>query len=314
MLTRLGALAFVVLAQTTGSSPVLDRIVAMVGEQPVFLSELRERERVQASSSGGAAVAGSQRRELLQRLIDERIEEREAEKQRIAVTEEEIDNGIGEITKQLKLTKEQLLAEVKRHGMTERAYRAEIRRQILEGKLIQLAVRSRVRVTDADARKAYDAYVKELSGANAPVDLRILVLRVGDADDAKKKASLADQIVQKARSGTDFCSLVSQHSDDPATKSSCGSRGPLPPGLLLPEIAKVAAGLDPGKTAAPFLLDDPSAGKAYLVIQKGAPVKIPTFEALKDQMKERAMVDAMERERTRWLDGLRKGVFVDVRL
>lgn len=330
MLASHAALAFVVFAQAAGGSsasgapPVLDRIAGIVGDTPIFLSEVRMRARpmlAAAEQAGGGdktkveAARGQLHREMLDRMIDERLEEREAERLHITVSSEEIDSGIEMISKQTKLSKEALMAEVKKQGFSERDYKDEIRRQVLEGKLIQLRVRVRVKVTDADAKKAYDQFIKDTSGPNAPLDLRIIALRVGDAaDDKAKKEALANQIVQKAKSGTDFCSLVTQHSDDTSTKTTCGSHGPAPRSALFPEIAKVAGALEPGKTAAPLFFTDPSGGKVFLVIQRGAAVPTPTFESVKEQMKERAYAETVERERKQWLGELRKDVYVEVRL
>ena len=107
---------------------------------------------------------------------------------------------------------------------------------------------------------------------------------------------------------------MTAHSDDTATKTTCGSRGPTPRSALFPEIAKVGGALEAGKTAAPLFFTDPSGGKVFLVIQRGAAVPIPAYESVKDQMKERAYTESVERERKQWLGELRKGVFVDVRL
>ena len=327
MLGSHAALAFIVLAQAAsapGAPPVLDRIAGIVGDTPIFLSEVRMRARptlavAELAAGGDKAKVEAARvqvpREMLDRMIDERLEEREAERLHITVSTDEIDNGIDAVSKQAKLSKEALFAEVKRQGFTERDYRDEIKRQILEGKLIQLRVRARVKVTDADAKKAYEQLVKEMSGPNAPLDLRIIALRVGDAaDDKAKKEALASQIVQKAKTGTDFCSLVTQHSDDTSTKTTCGSHGPTPRSALFPEIAKVAGALEPGKTAAPLFFTEPGGSKVFLVIQRGAAVPIPAFDTVKDQMKDRAYMETVERERRQWLGELRKGVFVDVRL
>jgi len=150
---------------------IVERVVAVVGERPILLSELRLRGRphlwrIRASSPGGAqqaALESDMYRELLNRLIDERLEESAAGKARIAVSPEEIDNGIRQVAAQAKLQPSDLLAEAKRQGLSESDYRDEVRRQVLEGKLIQLRIRGRVRVTDDDARAAYTKWSQELA-------------------------------------------------------------------------------------------------------------------------------------------------------
>src|SRR5260221_13758723 len=104
-------------------------------------------------------------------MIDERLEKAAAEKARLQILPEEVDRGILNGANNAKLAQAELLGEVRRQGLTEQDFRDEIRRQILEGKLIELRVRPRVRVTEQDARAAYQRWIKEITEQH-PVDLR----------------------------------------------------------------------------------------------------------------------------------------------
>jgi hypothetical protein len=42
--------------------------------------------------------------------------------------------------------------------------------------------------------------------------------------------------------------------------------------------------------------------------------KVPPFEEVREQMMERAFVEATDRQRKLWLTELRRGVYIDVRL
>jgi hypothetical protein len=42
--------------------------------------------------------------------------------------------------------------------------------------------------------------------------------------------------------------------------------------------------------------------------------KVQSFEEVKDEMTQRAMIDGLERARKQWLQELRRNVYVDVRL
>lgn len=313
-------------ADAAGRPEVLDRIAAVVGDQPIFLSQAKKRARplfYRIDFMGGdpkeREIAKEKTlREMIERLVDEQLEAADADALKLTADTAEIESAIKQVLAQAKLpTNAELMAEVKKQGMTEAEYRDELRRQIIEGKLIQLRVRPRVKVTEADVRKVYETWVKEQSGANAPVDLRMIVLRVDRSapDDAKVKEALASKIVGQARSGTDFCTLVVSHSEDAATKSACGSRGPMARSLLLADIAKASASLKPGDIAEPILFTDPAGAQAYLVIQRapGATPPVAKLEAVKEQMTERAHVEAIERERKAWLAELRKGVFIEVK-
>ncbi len=322
-----GALFLVGAAATPrpAQAAIVERVVAVVGERPVLLSELRQRARPHLyrivmstqNASQQAAAESEMFRELLTRIIDERLEEQAADKAHLTVTPEEVDNGIRQVAAQARLDPKQLVAEAKRQGLTEQDYRDEIRRQVLEGKLIQLRVRGRVRVTEQDARAAYNTYVKDLA-QQSPVELRILVLSIPPGTSqqtAAARVTLAEELSRRARSGEDFCELVLQYSDDPSTKNTCGSRGPVPLQALFPELQDVARTQKPGETSAPIVFKDPTGQQAVLVVQSIASQgKAPPFDEVKEQMMERAYIEATERQRKQWLQELRRGVYIDVRL
>ena len=303
----------------------MERIVAVVGERPILLSELRQRGRphlwrIAASTPNPTQQAAQESemfRELLNRLIDERLEENAADKSHITVSPEEVDNGIRQVANQTKLQPKDVINEAKKQGLTEQDYRDEIRRQVLEGKLIQLRVRGRVRVTDQDARTAYVHWQKDITQQH-PVDLKIIVLQVPPGSTAQTAASrevLAQELVMRARRGDDYCALVTQFSQDPSTVNTCGSRGLVPMAALFPELQQAATSLKPGETADPIPFRDPMGSSAILVVQLASEqAKLPPFEQVKDQMMERAFGEATERQRKLWLTELRRGVYIDVRL
>jgi len=320
-----GAAGSAVSGAHVAEASIVERIVAVVGERPILLSELRLRGRphlyrIAASTANPTAQAAQESemfRELLNRLIDERLEETAAEKARVNVSPEEIDNGIRQVAAQTKLSPKQLVDEAKRQGLTEQDYRDEIRRQVLEGKLIQLRVRGRVRVTEQDGRASFARYVKEFT-QQQPVDLRILVLNMPPGSSEQTIAArqvLAEDLSRRARAGEDFCQLVQQFSQDPTTLNTCGSRGALPMSGLFPELQQLATSLKPGETASPIPYRDPMGNAAILVVQlASAQPKLPQYEQVKEQMMERAFVEATDRQRKLWLGELRRGVYIDVRL
>jgi peptidyl-prolyl cis-trans isomerase SurA len=304
---------------------IVERIVAVVGERPILLSELRLRARPHlyriAMSTNNPTQQAAQEsemfRELLNRMIDERLEEQAADKAHLTVTPEEVDNGIRQVAAQQRMTPKDIVNEAKKQGLSEQDYRDEIRRQVLEGKLIQLRVRGRVRVTEQDARAAYAHWAREVA-RESPVDLRILVLQVPQGatpQTMQARQVLAEELSRRARSGEDFCNLVLDYSEDPTTKQSCGSRGPVPKTMLFPELQQAADSLKPGETSAPIAFRDPMGNQAILVVQlAAAQPKLPPYDQVKEQMMERAFVEATERQRKLWLQELRRGVYIDVRL
>jgi peptidyl-prolyl cis-trans isomerase SurA len=151
-LMRKTALAAALLAVALGSisrgaraEVLVDRIVAVVGTRVITLSELKQRawplqKRVDAekpSAGQRAAMFTALNKDLLDRMIDEQLEAEAAEKAHIVVTPDEIERGLGMVAEQNKMSPAELLKDAERQGMSPATYRAELARQILEGKLLQ---------------------------------------------------------------------------------------------------------------------------------------------------------------------------------
>ena len=312
-------------APNHAEASIVERVVAIVGERPILLSELRQRARphlirIAATIQDPTRQAMEENalyKELLNRMIDERLEEQAADKAHLSVTPDEVDSGIRQVAAQAKLSPRDVVQEARKQGLSEQDYRDEIRRQVLEGKLIQLRVRGRVRVTEQDARAAYGHLVKE-SSEQSPVDLRILVRAIkpgATQQELDKEKLLAAEIAKRASSGEDFCDLVVNYSQDPTTVKTCGSRGAVPMSALFPQLQEAAKSLKPGETSAPIDIRDPTGNDAILIVQLASQQpKIPKYDEVQQQMMERAYIEQTERQRKQWLQELRRGVYIDVRL
>ncbi len=297
---------------------IVERVVAVIGERPILLTDLRKRARpylmqIIATSRTPAQQAVQESdmyRELLNRMIDERLEEQAADKARLTVTAEEIDRGLKGKADSLGLKVADLLAEARRQGLVESEYRDEVRRQLLEGKLIQLRVMNRVRVSDEDARNEYARWVREVGPV---VEVRLLAIRLEPTlttQQLQAEQQKASQIVAQARSGTDFCTLVAQHTENLQTRQSCGSPGPQPISSLLPPIASAITTMKSGDVSDPITFP----GEAIVIVQLFKGPHTPPFEQVKPLMQERAMGAVIDRQRKQWLLELRRGIYIDVRL
>jgi peptidyl-prolyl cis-trans isomerase SurA len=323
------AASALVAAAPVARATIVERVVAVIGERPVLWTELLHRAmsgrvQIRAQTRDPNVISVQEQemyKELLDRMIDDRLEEQQADKAHISVTAEEIDRGIANIASQAQaqqgraVTTTDVLDEVRRRGLTEQDFRDEIRRQILEGKLIELRVRPRVHVTDQDAMSAYQHWVKEVRDQET-VDVRVLALRVpasASQEELNDRIKRAKEIQNLARSGVDFCKLVEKYSDDLSSRPSCGSRGPQPFGSLLPSIQDAVRATKPGGVSDPVPVNVGQEEAIVLVMPLGA-ARVPAFTDVKDDMMQKALIEGLERARKQWLADLRRTVYIDVRL
>ncbi len=130
--------------------------------------------------------------------------EQQADHAHLSVSVDEVDKGVKSKAEQLGISEHELWARAHAQGYTDQDYRDEVRRQLLEGKLLQLRLAGRVHITEADARATYERVVRQL-GESGPVDLEVLSLRIAGPAAIEPREALAQQLVLRGRSGESWC-------------------------------------------------------------------------------------------------------------
>jgi peptidyl-prolyl cis-trans isomerase SurA len=139
---------------TTGSPPILiDRIIAVVEDRPIFRSEVLVRARPYLVKLGPRATSDPKvmrdlYRSLTERMVDELLIAAVAKDLKLTASDEEVERGIRALATQVNTTPDALVAEAKKQGMTGEEFRDEIRRQVIEGKWAQIKVRPHVRAPE----------------------------------------------------------------------------------------------------------------------------------------------------------------------
>lgn len=299
---------------------VVERVVAVVGDDPVLLSDLRLRARPYLVRINQQVPAGAQRNAaisqlyetVLQRLVDERLQEKAAQKSRIVVTAQEISDALGRVAKQNNISVEALMAEARRSGMTDAQYRQEIRRQLLEAKLLNLRVQGRIRVTNEDVRAAYRDLVleerKQLSFQAAWILIKISA--PDDPAELERTRVEADRLAASARGGADFASLARSYSVD-RSRTQGGLLPTMMPGKMPPQVDKVLLAMDPGSVSAPVRVGNHF---AVLKLLSRAASSVPHLVEIEQQVQERVYAEKMAQARERWLENLKRQTHVDLRL
>jgi peptidyl-prolyl cis-trans isomerase SurA len=321
------ALALGVFAQARPARAVIvERIVAIVGDRPILLSELRHRARprlvlvARRAIEQGAppeaipmqlvAAEPKEMRDTLDEMIDERLMEQQADHAHLSVSVAEVDRGIAQKAQQLAITEKELWARAHAQGYTDQDYRDEVRRQLLEGKLLQLRLAGRIHVTESDAQATYDRLVRQ-AGESGPVELEVLSMRIPPSAGAvQAKEDLAQQLVVRGRNGESWCDIVKQYSDDADTKNTCGSKGAVAASSVIPVARKMLLSMKEGDISDPIRIGD----RAIIAFKLAKRQPIPPFSQVRDQMFDQATEEAIMHQRELWVKELRRTVYMEVRL
>jgi peptidyl-prolyl cis-trans isomerase SurA len=315
----LTSFAFVLSLSHVASATVVERVVAVVGEKAILLSDVRERakpfllrihDEIPAGAQRSAAISQAYKN-VLDRMVDEELEQRAANRSKIQVDAREVDEAITRIASQNGISVDQLVNEALRSGLDRRQYRQEIRRQVLEAKLLNLRVQGRIRVSDEDVRGAYRRIVMD---ERKKLDMRVAWIRLdfppGDRAALKATRDRAEKLAVQARSGTSFADLARQSSDDTRTRDRGGDIGSVRPGSLSPTIDQALANMEPGQISGAVRAGDSMFVLHLLERQES---QLPTFEESKNELAERVYLEKMAKARRTWLDGLRRSTYVKIR-
>src|SRR5207253_1576671 len=135
---------------------------------------------------------------------------------------------------------------LKSQGFTPEGYRKSLKRQMLELKVINTAVRSRVSVSEEEVKTFYQQNERQMSGDKTGHLRQILLALSPDASPAEveRKKHVAESIVAQARKGTSFVELAKKYSDDDLTKADGGDLGWIGKGVLQDALDEAVASMD----------------------------------------------------------------------
>jgi peptidyl-prolyl cis-trans isomerase SurA len=316
-----GSLSLLVSGATVGArgaeARMVEKIAAVVGENVVLASEVEEKAGPLMSDISKvtdpdkrAARASSLRREVLERLIDDELILQQAAELKLTVTSDQVDSSIAEIKKQNNIDDDQLREALRAQGMSMANYRADLKRQLLRFRVLNIAVGSRVNVSDEEVKAYYERHMK--GSANTQVRASHIFVAIPDGADlavAAEKQAQANKILERAKT-EDFAKLARELSDDAATRAEGGDLGFFGKDMLPKPIEELVFAMKPGEVRGPVRAD-----RGFHVI-KLVDRKIKDAKPLddvKDDIRMQLRQKDMERQTKIYLTELRKKTLVDIR-
>jgi parvulin-like peptidyl-prolyl isomerase len=298
---------------------VVERVVAVINDEIVLDSELEQyalplmRGNVDPASAEGKKLLDEAKHKALDAMIDDRLVMQQATELKLSVTAEEVERAIEEVKRQNKLDDATFVEALKGQGFTLDAYKKNLRRQILNLKVVNTAVRSRVQVSDDEVKTYYQQNARQLGGDKQAHIRQILISVPADAnpDEVERKKRVAAKVVELARGGTKFEELAKKYSDDDTTKAEGGDAGWVGKGVLVDALEEVIQGMDPGDFRGPIRV-----GPGWMILQlvERKQGDIRPLDEVKEQLRKTLYDQQVEKATTSWLKELRKKAHVDIRL
>ncbi len=298
---------------------VADRIVAIVNDEVITLSELNGAfEPYQAKLE--ATYTGTEREKalaetkltLLNRMIDNLLMEQQSRKAGIVVKDEEVTGAINELLGRRKISQEEFRQAMAREGTTLEAYRKGVRDQLMRIRLVQREIKSKVVVSNEEIGEYYRKNRADYEGKEAVRIKQILLLLPKEASGDAKKKLLADagEVHRRLLGGEPFELISARYSQGPAAAAG-GDIGYIEKGMMLPEVESVAYRLPLGR-----LSDVIESSVGFHIIQvidrRGAGLK--PIESVREEIREKLDMEKVEKKFDEWLDALRTRSHIEIKL
>ena len=245
-------------APRPAARPSGDYIVAIVNQELVTAGELEQRlGRVRDNAARSKATlppADELRRQVLDALIDERVQITFARDSGQRVDDAELDRAVANVAQQNQISPAQLRERLRTDGIDYARFRSNLRDQLLVERVREREVQSRIKVSDAEIDAWLDKQREQAGGAVQLNVAQVLVSVPDGANDSvlAERRARAEAAQARVKAGEPFDKVARELSED-SNKAQGGEIG-LRPADRLPDVfVEAVRGLKSGEVA-PALL------------------------------------------------------------
>jgi len=198
----------------------IDRVVAVVNNEVITERELSARVdfalRQLREQKAPAPPREVLERQLLERLINDRVQMQHAREIGMRVSDTELDRALVRIAEQNKLTLQQLREVLARDNVSFENFREDIRGEITRSRLRDREVAQKIVVTESEI----DTLLKAQQGESGRDEFNLLHILVSVPENAspeqlQARRARAEQALQQLREGADFRQVAAAFSDAP---------------------------------------------------------------------------------------------------
>ncbi len=195
----------------------IERIVAVVNDGVVLESELRNRMRtvVAQLQARGTQLppAPVLRRQVLERLILERIQLQIAERLGIRVDDETLNRAIRDIARRNGMDLDTFRRTLERDGFSFERFREDVRAEMIIARLQRQQVASRVTVSDQEVEDFLSSAQAQTRRSYRLAHILVAVPEAATPEQIAAARREAEEVLRRLRAGADFAEMAVAHSD-----------------------------------------------------------------------------------------------------
>jgi len=286
---------------------LLDRVVAIVNEDVITLSELKDAIKQLTPFTDPSPEI---ERQVLEELINTHLAVQEAKKRGIEIKEKEVENTIKELILQKGITLTAFKEELLKNGISYEDYKNWLKYQLIKRRLIGLEVQGKVTVTEEEIKNYYETYRKKYKGYTLFKLRHILLPFPQTLTQEKEIKKIQEKILRKLKMGVSFSELAKLYSKAP-TASDGGDLGWFKEEELAPVIKETVKTLKVGEYSS-WIKTDVGYQLIQLIEKKKVPEK--TLSEVREEIYKILYQKKLEERYQRWLKELREKAYIKILL
>lgn len=199
---------------------VLDTIIAVVEDDVILERELQKEvavieQRIQQSNAA-LPPAYVLRKQVLEKMIVDKLQRQLAEKAGITVSEEMLNSSAADIAQRNNMDINQFREELEGQGISYQGFLDNMRNEIIINQLRGREIGGRIKVTDREVEHYLETQdtIGEESTQYHLGHILIAVKEAASSTEVQRAISKADNLVKKLRAGQDFSQIAIGHSED----------------------------------------------------------------------------------------------------
>jgi peptidyl-prolyl cis-trans isomerase SurA len=303
---------------------VVDKVVAVVNDEVITLSELEEetssvfRSITQNNPGVPAVDALEQAREVaLNGMIERRLIQQKAIRYNVNVSEKDIEAAYEKVRNDMSLTPTDFRQKLEKSGLTDESYRNKLKSQILQSRLLSFDVRSKIVVTEEMILDYYDEHYTSRVDKGS-----YYLLQIGcswnKSDDAaelaaEKKATRerTERILGLANKGQDFKNLAEKFSELPSAVDG-GDIGVFTLDEMAPAMRDAIESLQPGEISK--IIETPAGYQFFKLLsgEENAIVVTAALETVKEEIREKIFEEKLTIAYSEWVRKLKEDAYIQI--
>lgn len=226
-------------------------IAAVINEEVISLYDLASRINLVLATSGQQNTAENRKRhtrQVLNQLINEKLQLQEAERIGIKISDKELDRAFNNVAGGSKMTPQQLNQFLERLGADREMMIDQLRAQIAWGRTVNRIYRSQLTIGNEEV----DEIVDEIKKSKGKPEYLIaeIYLPIDRPENTEKIRDNANQVVSQLKSGAQFSALARNFSQS-ATAAVGGDLGWIRQGQLAAELDQAINAMADGSISMP---------------------------------------------------------------